>query len=156
MRKNFVLDTNVLVHDPQSIFHFADNHVVIPIYVLEEIDQFKKELSERGRSAREIARRLDELRGGDSQLAEGVPINDGAGILRVAVGARALPEPLRASQMVDNYILATALEVRDAEPNVSTVLVTKDVNLRIRADALGLHSVDYSTERIELEELYSG
>jgi len=156
MRKNFVLDTNVLLHDPQSIFHFSDNHVVVPIYVLEEIDQFKKELSERGRSAREIARRLDELRGGKTQLSEGVVINDRGGVLRVAVGARALPEPLRASQMVDNYILATALEVRDAEPNVATVLVTKDVNLRIRADALGLHSVDYTTEKIEVEELYSG
>ncbi len=149
MRKNFVLDTNVLLHDPQSIFHFSDNHVVVPIYVLEEIDQFKKELSERGRSAREIARRLDALRGGKTQLSEGVIINERGGVLRVAVGARALPEPLRASQMVDNYILATALEVRDHEPDVSTVLVTKDVNLRIRADALGLLTEDYESDRIE-------
>src|SRR5215472_16688789 len=103
MRKNFVLDTNVLLHDPQSIFQFADNNVIIPIYVLEEVDQFKKELSERGRSAREIARRLDELRGNGARLADGVPIGDRGGILRVAVGQRPMPEPLRASQMADNY-----------------------------------------------------
>jgi PhoH-like ATPase len=156
MRKNFVLDTNVLLHDPQAIFQFADNHVILPIYVLEEVDQFKKELSERGRSAREISRRLDELRGNGARLSEGVPIGQHGGMLRVAVGQRALPEPLRASQMVDNYILSTALEVRDAETDIPTILVTKDVNLRIRADALGLHSTDYDTQKIEVEELYSG
>jgi PhoH-like ATPase len=156
MRKNFVLDTNVLLHDPRAIFQFADNSVVIPIYVLEEIDQFKKELSERGRSAREIARRLDELRGGGNRLAEGVPIGERGGTLRVAVGQRPLPEPLRASQMADNYILATALDVRDADLKVPTILVTKDVNLRIRADALGLAADDFSTEKIQVEELYSG
>ena len=62
MRKNFVLDTNVLLHDPRAIFHFADNNVVIPIYVIEEIDTFKKELSELGRNARQVARCLDEFR----------------------------------------------------------------------------------------------
>src|SRR5438105_4108811 len=121
MRKNFVLDTNVLLHDPQAIFQFADNHVIIPIYVLEEVDQFKKELSERGRNAREIVRRLDEVRAG-GRLAEGVPLGEKGGMLRVALGQRALPEPLRASQMVDNYILSTALEIRDAEPDVPTIL----------------------------------
>ena len=69
MSKNFVLDTNVLLHDPQSIFKFQDNQVIIPIYVLEEVDQFKKELSERGRNAREIARRLDQLRGACAPVA---------------------------------------------------------------------------------------
>ena len=89
MRKNFVLDTNVLLHDPQSIFKFSDNQVIIPIYVLEEVDQFKKELSERGRNAREIARRLDQLRGNGSRLADGVPINDkGGGIIAMACGRR--------------------------------------------------------------------
>jgi PhoH-like ATPase len=156
MRKNFVLDTNVLLHDPQSIFKFLDNQVIIPIYVLEEVDQFKKELSERGRNAREIARRLDQLRGNGSRLADGVPINDKGGVLRVAVGQRPLPEPLRASQMADNYILSTALDVRDADPNTLTILVTNDVNLRIRADALGLRADEFTAEKIHVEELYSG
>ena len=153
-RKNFVLDTNVLLHDPRAIFHFADNHVVIPIYVLEEIDSFKKDQSDLGRNAREISRQLDRCRQ-LGRLSEGVPIGKG-GLLRVAIGKRSLPDPLRQSQIADNYILAVALEVRDAEPNVPTFLVTKDVNLRVRGDALGLATLDYDAEKIDLQELYGG
>jgi PhoH-like ATPase len=153
-RKNLVLDTNVLLHDPRSIFAFEDNHVIIPIYVIEEIDTFKKELSERGRNAREVARSLDSFRD-KGRLSEGVPIGNG-GVLRVAIGKRAMPDALRASQIVDNFILAVALEVRDQEQSVKTILVTKDVNLRIRADALGLLADDYNAEKIDIQELYSG
>ena len=74
MAKNFVLDTNVLLHDPRAIYSFADNNVIIPIYVIEEIDTFKKDLSELGRSASEIARNLDNYRD-NGRLAEGVDIN---------------------------------------------------------------------------------
>ncbi len=154
MQKNFVLDTNVLLHDPRAIFHFQDNTVIIPIYVLEEIDHFKKELSERGRNAREVARRLDEFRG-KGNLADGVSLEAG-GSLRVELGKRNLPEALKASQIVDNFILGVALEVRDRDPSMPTVLVTKDVNLRIRADSLGLKADDYLAEKIDVEELYSG
>src|SRR5262249_25521239 len=152
--KNFVLDTNVLLHDPRAIYHFEDNHVVIPIYVLEEIDSFKKDQSDLGRNAREVSRQLDACRR-LGRLSEGVPIGKG-GILRVAIGMRALPDPLRQSQIADNFILAVALEVRDAEPNVRTFLVTKDVNLRVRGDALGLATLDYDAEKIDLQELYAG
>lgn len=158
MRKNFVLDTNVLLHDPRAIFHFADNTVIIPIYVLEEIDHFKKELSELGRNAREVARRLDEFRNlnsGTAHLSDGVKL-EGGGILRVALATRQLPEALKASQIVDNFILGVALEVRDRDPESPTILVTKDVNLRIRADALGLAAQEYDAEKIDVEELYSG
>ena len=155
MRKNFVLDTNVLLHDPRAIFQFADNNVVIPIYVLEEIDQFKKELSERGRNAREVARTLDRFRGEGVHLADGVAL-DGGGHVRVALGSRESRSALRASQVVDNKILAVALEVRDAAPDAPTIMVTKDVNLRIRADALGLRAEDYDPEQIQIEELYTG
>src|SRR5215468_8989125 len=154
MKKNFVLDTNVLLHDPRAIFHFADNHVVIPIYVLEEIDSFKKDQSDLGRNAREVSRQLDAARS-QGRLSEGVPIGRG-GLLRVAIGKRALPDPLRAAQIADNFILAVALEVRDAEPNVRTFLVTKDVNLRVRGDALGLSTLDYDAEKIDIHELYAG
>jgi len=154
-RKNFVLDTNVLLHDPRAIFNFADNHVIIPIYVIEEIDSFKKELSERGRNAREVARQLDGFRE-HGHLADGVAIGDRGGQIRVAIGKRSLPDPLRQSQVADNYILAVALEVRDADASVKTILVTKDVNLRIRADALGLSAADYDAEKIDIQELYSG
>ncbi len=157
MQKYFVLDTNVLLHDPLGMFQFADNIVVIPIVVLEEVDQFKKELSDRGRSAREVCRRLDELRE-QGHLADGVPLKHG-GLLKVAISTADLPTTLsnvRPGHSADNMILATALRVRDSNPGVPTILVTKDVNLRIRADALGLSAVDYDVERITIEELYSG
>src|SRR5262249_59328323 len=95
-RKNFVLDTNVLLHDPRAIYHFADNTVVIPIYVLEEIDSFKKDQSDLGRNAREVSRQLDACRR-LGRLSEGVPIGKG-GPLRGAIGKRALPAPRRPAQ----------------------------------------------------------
>src|SRR5258707_4767673 len=104
MRKNFVLDTNVLLHDPPAMFHFADNTVIIPIYVLEEIDHFKKELSERGRNAREVARRLDEFRSNGGNLAEGIPLEAGRS-LRGGQGKANLPQALHASAILDNFIL---------------------------------------------------
>ena len=153
-QKTFILDTNVLLHDPQSMFQFADNIVVIPIIVLEEIDQFKKELSDRGRSAREVCRRLDELRKKGHRLAEGVTLPSG-GTLRVVLGAHQAPAVLRNSHSADNMILGVALEAaKDSASRV--ILVTKDVNLRIRADALGLIAEDYDVEQISIEELYSG
>jgi PhoH-like ATPase len=153
-RKNFVLDTNVLLHDPRAIFQFADNHVVIPIHVLEEIDNFKKDMNERGRNAREISRQLDRARGAGS-LSEGIRLDSG-GVLRVGFTNKPIPPALRTSQMVDNYILAVALEVRDAEPGIYTALVTKDVNLRVRGDALGLNAEDYASEKVDITELYPG
>jgi PhoH-like ATPase len=153
-RKNLVLDTNVLLHDPRAIYNFEDNHVIIPIYVIEEIDSIKKELSERGRNAREVARQLDSFRS-QGRLSEGVKLEAG-GMLRVALGTRPMPDALRQAQVADNFILAVALEVRDAEPDIKTILVTKDVNLRIRGDALGLSTADYDSEKVDISELYSG
>jgi len=152
--KHFVLDTNVLIHDPRAIYQFADNEVVLPIFVLEEIDQFKKEASERGRNARELARILDRLRG-TASLAEGAPLPQG-GRLRVAAGERTVPTTLRDSQVADHLILMLAIDVRDAFPSEPTIFVTKDVNLRIRADSLGLTAMDFDTQRIDIEELYPG
>ena len=153
--KHFVLDTNVLIHDPRAIFQFADNEVVIPIFVVEEIDQFKKEGSERGRNARELARQLDSLRADGVRLSDGAALPNG-GRLRVASAARSVPTTLRESQIADHLILMVALDVRDANKADPTIFVTKDVNLRIRADALGLTAVDFEGERIDIDELYSG
>ena len=153
-RKTFVLDTNVLLHDPLSMFQFADNVVVVPIIVLEEIDQFKKELSDRGRSAREVCRRLDDLRKQGHHLADGVTLPSG-GELRVVLGSHEAPPVLRNSHSADNMILGAALQLaKEGAPAV--ILVTKDVNLRIRADALGLTAEDYDVEQITIEELYPG
>ena len=153
--KHFVLDTNVLIHDPRAIFQFADNEVVIPIFVIEEIDNFKKEASERGRNAREMARQLDSLRADGARLSDGAPLPNG-GRLRVASAARSVPTTLRESQIADHLILMVALDVRDANKNDPTIFVTKDVNLRIRADSLGLTAVDFEGERIDIDELYTG
>ncbi len=155
MKKNFVLDTNVLLHDPGSIYAFEDNNVIIPIYVIEEIDKFKRDLSELGRSAREVSRSLDELRQ-DGKIAEGVEL-DGGGRLRVAFTAKRIPEEaLQDRHTIDNKILAVALDVKENDGDARTVLVTKDVNLRLRADALGLEAEDYDHDRVEITELYTG
>jgi len=153
--KHFVLDTNILLHDPRAIAQFADNEVVIPIFVIEEIDNFKKEASELGRNAREVARLLDRLRAEGARLSDGAPLPNG-GRLRVASAARSVPTTLRESQIADYLILMVALDVRDANKGEPTIFVTKDVNLRIRADSLGLTSMDFEAERIDMDELYTG
>jgi PhoH-like ATPase len=152
--KNYVLDTNVLLHDPAAMYRFEDNNVVIPIYVLEEIDSFKKDQSELGRNAREVARQLDAHRA-NGGLSHPVKLDNG-GTVRVAFRHKEIPDPLRGSTLADNSILSVALEVRDAAPKISTILVTKDVNMRIRGDALGLRTVDYDAQQIDIEELYPG
>ena len=155
MRKNFVLDTNVLLHDPRAMYAFDDNTVVIPIYVIDEIDTFKKDASELGRNARQVARQLDVLRN-QGVLSGPVPMDTGGSVM-IALGSRA---PLRVDAKdpasKDNLILEVALEIKDADPKVETTLVTKDVNMRIRGNALGLATADYDEQRITLDELYSG
>ncbi|HEY0839055.1 MAG TPA: PhoH family protein [Vulgatibacter sp.] len=154
MQTNFVLDTNVLLHDPRSLLAFGDNHVVVPIYVIEEIDQFKRDLSELGRNARQIARKLDTFREAGN-LGEGVPLENG-GTLRVLFSRRKTGEEIADGALMDNKILAVALDLREQEPDRPTVFVTKDANLRIRADALGLTAADYDAEKVDLDEVYSG
>lgn len=153
-RKNFVLDTNVLLHDPRSIYSFDDNTVIIPIYVIEELDQFKKDMSELGRNARQVARYLDAHRA-EGTVAEGVPLPNG-GILKVSFVEHDLPKSMADGGLMDNRILAVAIEVSRRDPGTQTVFITKDTNLRIRADALGLIAQDYEPERVELSELYTG
>jgi PhoH-like ATPase len=155
MKKNYVLDTNVLLHDPHSITSFQDNNVLIPIQVLEEIDIFKKELTELGQNARAVSRALDQLRL-QGKLCAGVPLESG-GTLRVVVAEGVLPGGVGAARdTVDDRILGVALHVREAEPSLPTILVTKDTSLRVKADALGLRAEDYETDRVRLADLYRG
>jgi PhoH-like ATPase len=162
MRKIFVLDTNVLLHDPQAIGRFEDNHVVVPIEVVEEIDRFKRDPSEKGRNARQVSRLLDELRN-RGNLAEGVAIDEVSGGTLQVVFCRSetlaqLPPELKSGNG-DNNILAVALEQRMHEVMGSqppVVLVTKDTNLRIKADAVGLTAQDYTTDKVDLADLYPG
>ncbi|MBK9138541.1 MAG: PhoH family protein [Verrucomicrobia bacterium] len=160
--KNYVLDTNVLLHDPNSLLNFQENNLVIPIEVIEEIDRFKREASELGQNARAVSRMLDDLRA-QGRLSEGVPLPNG-GHLRIVLPAK----PRRGSNgkatlgvsgnghTMDNRILETALRVRKGAPHLPTILVTKDINLRIKADTLGLAAQNYETDRIQLSDLYSG
>jgi PhoH-like ATPase len=156
MKKNYVLDTNVLLHDPLSIFRFEDNNVIIPIYAIEEVDQFKREGSERGRNARHIARLLDDLRDKGGSLSSGVTLESG-GTLRVAVPVKLLELPSAIDRTtMDQAILQCALEVREQDAGRPTVFVTMDTNLRIRADALGIIAQTYENMRVEPEQLPSG
>lgn len=156
MKKNYVLDTNVLLHDPQSIFKFEDNDVLIPIYVIEEIDTFKRDSGERGRNARSVVRNLDGLREVGGTLANGVPVGDG-GTLRVYVPDKqsVLAVALKPSAG-DNAILQATLDIRDAALGRKTVFVTMDVSLRIRADALGLETEAYENQAVDPDSLESG
>jgi PhoH-like ATPase len=152
--KNYVLDTNVLLHDARAIFAFADNNVVIPIYVIEEIDTFKKDQSELGRNARQIARLLDQYRS-EGGLSSPQKMDTG-GTVRVALSKSPPKNPSYDSRSMDQRILELALEVRDLDAKVPTILVTKDVNMRVRGEALGLPTVDFEPEQIAIDELYSG
>ena len=152
MRKNFVLDANVLIHDPQSVFQFAENTVIIPVAVISEIDRFKKEMTARGYNARAVVRLLDGLRDGKS-LAAGVPLEAG-GSLRVHCEPGAAAVEGRGS--ADTEILRVAQRIKEQEPDVPVVIVTKDINLRIRADAAGLRAEDYESDHVLLSDLYSG
>lgn len=155
--KNFILDTNVLLHDPQSLFKFQDNNIIIPITVIEEVDRFKKDMNETGRNARMVSRILDSLREKGS-LASGVTM-PGGGMLRVELFAekyfKNLPVDLRVDNG-DNRIIAVAQDVHDRFPDAVTIFVTKDSNLRIKADAIGLVAEDYESDKVDIQDLYSG
>lgn len=155
MKKNYVLDTNVLLSDPSAIYAFEDNDVIIPIYCIEEVDSFKRELSELGRSARQISRHLDALRQKGS-LSEGVEL-PGGGKLVVALRGVELPDAVLDRTKADARILSVAMAVRETSgPGRPTVFLTKDVNLRIRADALGLQTEDYEADKVAESEYYTG
>lgn len=161
--KTFVLDTNVLLHDPQSLFKFEDNNLAIPVEVLEELDAIKTEQStERGRNARRVHRILQELFPDSRSMLEGIQLRTG-GTLCVIINPylhdRGTPSPaiqrLRAIlpdlQKKDNRILAAALFVQEAFPP-PTILVTKDVNVQLKARAVGLEAQDYLNDKVPEED----
>lgn len=151
MKKTFVLDTNVLLTDPNSIFNFEDNDIVIPIGVIEELDKFKKDMSETGRNAREFSRILDRLRD-KGILSQGLPLNDRGGTLTVYINKATLPTSLE--DTVDNQLIAVATHLQTYE--VPSVLVTNDANVRIKADAFGVRAESYESDRVDMSEFHSG
>ena len=151
--QNFILETNVLLHDPTAIRHFKACNVIIPLKVLEEIDQFKRELSERGRNARTVSRALDELRK-QGRLSDGVKLEHG-GTIQVIFADK--ENPFSVGLSADDLILKMAMDVMKAQPDVRCTVVSKDINLRLKADALGLEAEDYENDNSrEADEIYTG
>jgi PhoH-like ATPase len=155
MVKNFILDTNVLIHDPQSIYSFEDNNVIIPLPVLEELDNLKRHSGGLGKFARDAIRELDNLRK-LGKLSEGIKLKNG-GTLKVISLKKSDHENIDFlyEKYIDNWILVYTLHVMKNSKN-PTFLVSKDINLRVKADALGIPSQDYLTDRSDLETLNPG
>ncbi|MBT1247171.1 MULTISPECIES: PhoH family protein [unclassified Thermosipho (in: thermotogales)] len=155
MIKNFVLDTNVLIHDPESIYAFEDNNVIIPLPVLEELDNLKRQTGSLGKSARHAIRELDSLRQ-KGKLSEGVKLKNGGKIQVVFLKKKDHEDiDFLYEKYIDNWILVYTLHILKSTKQ-PTFLVSKDINLRVKADSLGIPSQDYLSDRSELQSLTPG
>lgn len=149
-KKTFVLDTNVILHDYRSIYNFADNDIVIPIVVLEELDKFKKGNDQINFHAREFARELDKISEKDF-FEEGASLGKGHGRLFIRPGVE-FPEDMKRSfsdDTPDHRILALTESINNKQKGEKVILVTKDMNLRMKARSLGLEAEDYKTDQVE-------
>ncbi|MCI7682179.1 MAG: PIN domain-containing protein, partial [Fusobacterium necrophorum] len=154
MRKIFVLDTNVLIHDPYCIYKFEDNEVVVPIFVIEEIDKLKRNPNT-AIQARLVSRVIDEIRKKGS-LYQGVELeNDIFFRVEINNNKEDLPEVLR-RDIVDNMIISVTLGIQKKNLETRVVIVSKDINMRIKADALNLEVQDYKNDKVDYSELYTG
>jgi len=149
--KIFVLDTNVILHDHKAIRKFQDNNLVIPVAVIEELDKFKKGTDALSYNARGFMRDLDRITNGKLFGAEGLPIGKDLGLIKVEPNHPFEGEyaGFFADDIPDHRILATAMWVRDHHPDVFVALVTKDINLRMKAKAIGMNVQDYLTDKIQ-------
>ena len=151
--KIFVLDTNVILHDYRAIRKFQDNDIVIPVAVIEELDKFKKGNDALAYNARGFVRTLDRLSDKKLFYKSGVEIGKGLGTIKVELN-HPFPEELRncfRDDIQDHRIIATAMWVRDNNPDRFVALVTKDINMRLKAKAVGMEVQDYLTDRLEEE-----
>lgn len=148
-KKNFVLDTNVILHDYQCMYNFEENDIYIPIVVLEELDHFKKGNEQINFNAREFARELD-LIANDKLFTKGAELGDGKGKLFILTGGD-YPEIIAKSfieKTPDHRILAATYTLREAKKNGKTILVSKDINLRMKALSLGIQAEDYINDKV--------
>lgn len=159
--KIYVLDTNVLLQDPYSIFSFDDNEVVIPAVVLEEVDSKKRYMDEVGRNARQVSKLIDRLRE-NGKLHEKILLDNG-GVLRIELNHRSFQQlqDIFVEKTNDNRILAVAknlaLEEQEKENGRSVILVSKDALVRVKADAIGLQAEDFLNDRVvDIEHIYTG
>src|SRR5258708_6753401 len=161
--KNYVLDTNVLLHDPHSVYRFADNHVWIPIEVLSEMDKFKNEQTERGANARAVHRFLTRCFNQNSRLVLRGAKTPGGGTILIAVNEflsvfrtnkefRRFHQVFRDLDHPDNRILAFCLYVKHKHPE-RTILVTKDLNMQLKALAIGLEAQDYENDKVAVADV---
>ncbi|MBI4051577.1 MAG: PhoH family protein [Elusimicrobia bacterium] len=152
--KTFVLDTNVLIHDPEALFQFQRSRVVLPLAVIEELDHFKHLNDERGYSVRQVSRFLDRLRS-KGKLSQGVTLEHGGHLVIEYHKTEKMPHQLENSaNKKDNEILSTALWLKERGERV--VLISKDMNLRIKAEVLELETEDYEREKVTVQDLYKG
>ena len=159
-KKNFIIDTSVFLTDSNCIYKFQNNDIIVPLKVLEEIDLHKKRQDSVGHHARQAIRNFDSLRGAGS-LSRGVRIDKGLGVLRVIkaseIALNELPRDLT-HKMSDHLILATALTVKKTQPKRKTIVVSRDINMRVIADSLGLLTEDYSNSQVveDTDKIYEG
>ena len=163
--KLFVLDTNVLLHDPTSVYRFEEHDVFLPIMTLEELDNNKKGLSEVARNARQVTRTLDEIVSShDDDIENGIALAVPSHKLasgRLFVQTQAIPSDLPSglpTAKADNQILAVVIHQQRLHPERAVILVSKDINMRIKARALGLSAQDYFNDKVleDTDMLYSG
>jgi len=159
-KKNYVIDTSVFLTDAQCVYKFANNDILVPLKVLEEIDKHKKRQDSVGFNARQIIRILDCLREKGS-LHRGIRIDKGKGIIRTIgadlIDSEAFPDDL-APKHADHIILATAMTVQKQNPKRKTIIMSRDINMRVIADSIGLIAEDYVTEQVaeDADKIYSG
>jgi len=153
MVKTFVLDTNVLLHNADALTSFADNEVVITLDVLEELDKFKAEGTDIGRNARRAIRTLDALRARGT-LGKGVTLEGTGGIVRVSFEEVDVRAAGMSRDIPDNRIIALAKKLQDEGRTV--IFVSKDIDARVKADAIGVRVMDFEKQKVDFEKLYSG
>jgi len=151
--KTFVIDTNVFIHRPDAILSFRDNEIVIPIGVLEELDRLKSYSDERGRNARHAIRFLDSV-SQKGNLSEGVKLENGSMLRVIETKARQIPTDLDKDK-TDNRIILGALLLNQEEGR-KVFFVSKDINARVKATALGIKAVDYEKQKVNIDLLYKG
>ncbi len=144
----YVLDTNVLIHDPNALLRFDEHHVVIPIVVLEEMDKVKRGMDEIARNIREVSRTLDDISAGNKDISKGFKLNGGGRLFfELDDQTDGLPKAFTQG-MADNRIIAVTMRLQQKNPDHKVVLVSKDINMRIKARALGLKTEDYRSDRV--------
>lgn len=150
-KKNFILDTNVILHDYRAIYNFQENDIYLPMTVLEELDKFKKGDEQKNFNARQFARQMDEIVSNKDFFEKGASLGEGKGRIYVLTQNVWVDEVAKAfmERTPDHYILSAAIYVAKQHPKTKTALVTKDINLRMKARALGCPAEDYFNDKVE-------